>query len=215
MSDPDRPRSARRVAHPCRVRHGRAGRMRPRSILATLCLAWVALAGAAGCHAPVTGPATAVPATSAPPAGASASRATTSTGGTCTVTEGRADLTCTPGARNPDVTQDTIGSTICVPGWTTTIRPPASYTDRLKNEQKTRYGEADVADAALEEDHLYPLALGGAPRDPANLWPEPRPGPRGASVKDAEENLLHTRVCAGQESLTAAQAQILADWSHP
>ena len=31
----------------------------------------------------------------------------------------------TPGAINPDVTQENIDSTICVPGFTKTIRPPA------------------------------------------------------------------------------------------
>src|SRR5215510_5854842 len=31
---------------------------------------------------------------------------------------------------NPAVTQATIGTTICVRGWTATIRPPPSYTDR-------------------------------------------------------------------------------------
>jgi hypothetical protein len=38
----------------------------------------------------------------------------------------------TPGATNPDVTQDTISTTICVPGWTKTVRPPISYTNPLK-----------------------------------------------------------------------------------
>ncbi|MBV8598859.1 MAG: hypothetical protein JO017_08565, partial [Actinobacteria bacterium] len=35
-----------------------------------------------------------------------------------------ASPTLTPGATNPDVTQATIGSTICVRGWTATVRPP-------------------------------------------------------------------------------------------
>lgn len=38
------------------------------------------------------------------------------------------DPQLTPGVTNPDVTQATIDKTICVPGWTKTIRPPASYT---------------------------------------------------------------------------------------
>jgi hypothetical protein len=40
------------------------------------------------------------------------------------------DSSCTPGAYNPDVTQSTIHSTICVSGWTATARPP--YTNPLK-----------------------------------------------------------------------------------
>jgi hypothetical protein len=38
------------------------------------------------------------------------------------------DRTRTPGALNPKVTQATIGTTICVRGWTQTVRPPqANY----------------------------------------------------------------------------------------
>jgi len=34
------------------------------------------------------------------------------------------DSATTPGAINPDVRPDTIRSTICVEGWTRTVRPP-------------------------------------------------------------------------------------------
>jgi hypothetical protein len=50
------------------------------------------------------------------------------------------DAACTPGTANPDVTQATIGSTICRAGYTATIRPPASYTDALKRQQIVAYG---------------------------------------------------------------------------
>lgn len=42
------------------------------------------------------------------------------------------DPHCTPGAVNPAVTQASVSSTICRSGYTATIRPPASVTDRLK-----------------------------------------------------------------------------------
>lgn len=132
----------------------------------------------------------------------------------CTVTDGKADRRCTPGAVNPDVTPQTIKTTICVKGWTATVRPPASYTGSLKRQQKVRYGEATVPDSALEEDHLIPLAVGGAPRDPNNLWPEPRSGADAAAAKDREENQLHADVCAGRMSLADAQRKIVADWTH-
>ncbi len=45
------------------------------------------------------------------------------------------DPALTPGAINPDVTQANIGSTVCVRGWTKTVRPPASHTNRLKKFQ--------------------------------------------------------------------------------
>ncbi len=34
-----------------------------------------------------------------------------------------------------------------------------------------------------------PLSIGGAPRDPHNLWPEPRTGPNNAEQKDQLEDL--------------------------
>jgi hypothetical protein len=45
------------------------------------------------------------------------------------------DPALTPGAINPAVTQDDIESTICVRGWTRTVRPPRQYTEGLKREQ--------------------------------------------------------------------------------
>src|SRR6266536_5239168 len=115
---------------------------------------------------------------------------------TCLVVGGRADASCTPGAFNPDVSQATIDDTICVSGYSGSIRPPASYTTRLKNQQKPAYGEARVANADLEEDHLVPLSLGGAPRDPRNLWPEPRSGaaPGGEGRSEEHTSELQSRV---------------------
>jgi hypothetical protein len=138
---------------------------------------------------------------------------------TCTIVAGTADSSCTPGAFNPDVTQSTIGSTICVSGWTATVRPPSSYTTNLKNQQKVEYGEASIPNSELEEDHLVPLELGGAPRDPNNLWPEPRSSAgarsgQAAEDKDTEENALKRQVCAGQITLATARRTILADWTH-
>jgi len=63
-----------------------------------------------------------------------------------------------------------------------------------------------------------PLELGGAPRDPANLWPEPNEIdlPDGTHVgsesKDHLENYLHRAVCAGTMSLGDAQRLIAGDW---
>jgi hypothetical protein len=112
-----------------------------------------------------------------------------------------ADPVRTPGVLNPDVTQGTIGETICVRGWTRTIRPSTDYTNALKAKQLRAYGLAGPL-SAYQEDHLISLELGGHPTDPRNLWPEPYP--RAARV-DAIENELNGRVCEG--SLTLAEAQ--------
>ena len=113
----------------------------------------------------------------------------------------RASWTLTPGVLNPDVTQATIRSTICVHGWTRTIRPPSDYTSRLKLEQMRAYGLRG-GPHDFQEDHLISLELGGHPTDPRNLWPEPYP--RAADV-DAIENELNDAVCSGRISLDAAQ----------
>jgi hypothetical protein len=133
---------------------------------------------------------------------------------------GEPDPRLTPGALNPDVTPATIGRTICVKGWTATVRPPVSYTNRLKVEQIAAYGYADTNPKDYEEDHLVPLEIGGAPRDPANLWPEPRAPATvngktvDAAAKDVMENWLHRLVCDGTLALADAQAQMRRGWVH-
>ena len=42
------------------------------------------------------------------------------------------DPRCTPGSIDPIVTQGNIRSTICKSGWTATVRPPESQTERFK-----------------------------------------------------------------------------------
>ena len=113
----------------------------------------------------------------------------------------------TPGVLNPDVTQATIGRTICVRGWTRTIRPSSSYTSELKRRQMQEYGSTGTP-SDYQEDHLISLELGGHPTDPRNLWPEPRPQ---AEEVDQRENELNDRICAGSLSLADAQDRIRAE----
>jgi hypothetical protein len=112
-----------------------------------------------------------------------------------------ADPVRTPGVLNPDVTQSTISQTICVPGWTRTVRPPVEYTNALKVKQMRAYHELG-SPSDYQEDHLISLELGGNPTDPRNLWPEPYP--RAAQV-DTIENDLNAKVCGGALSLAEAQ----------
>jgi hypothetical protein len=112
-----------------------------------------------------------------------------------------ADIARTPGVLNPDVTQANINATICMHGWTKTIRPPTSYTNALKAKQMREYGiGGSLSD--YQEDHLISLELGGHPIDPRNLWPEPYPR---ASEVDSIENDLNAQVCSGDLSLESAQ----------
>lgn len=118
----------------------------------------------------------------------------------------------TPGVANPDVTQANIDQTICVSGWTKTIRPPASYTNKLKLEQIKEYKYKDKKPASYEEDHLISLQLGGHPQDPKNLWPQPYNQSCGARIKDVLETRLKRLVCDGKLSLADAQKAIATNW---
>ena len=102
--------------------------------------------------------------------------------------------------------QATIRKTICVPGWTKKIRPPVSYTNKLKVQQMAQYGDTG-SPSDYEEDHLIPLELGRAARNRRNLWPEPRAQSR---VSDPLETSLKRKVCRGAMKLAKARAAIRA-----
>jgi hypothetical protein len=120
-------------------------------------------------------------------------------------------------ALNANVTQATIHSTICVKGWTTTVRPPTSYTEPLKKQMIALYANQHVGDANwtlgnTELDHRVPLELGGAPKDPNNLSPEEHPGTVGSVTKDGDENAFNKSVCNGSQTLAQAQAAFVGKW---
>lgn len=127
------------------------------------------------------------------------------------------DPLCTPGATNPDVyeppgSRGNIDSTICKSGWTATVRPPESYTEPIKVQDIARYGDyAGNSTHAYELDHLIPLELGGAPRDPQNLWPEYDAG-RIPNPKDAVEGAAKRAVCDGRMPLATAQQKMAQNW---
>lgn len=106
-----------------------------------------------------------------------------------------------PGSVDPRVTQATIHRTVCVSGYTRTVRPPVSYTNNLKRKQILKF-HLNGPPSAYEEDHLVPLATGGHPTDPDNLWPEKWSQAR---RKDSEEREHQHRVCSGEETLRQAQ----------
>jgi hypothetical protein len=95
--------------------------------------------------------------------------------------------------------------TICVPNWTDTVRPPTSYTNKLKVQ--------GIADYGFQRQDPGPLRSG--PLDSAcgrrlaafakNLWPERYKGKFGARVKDKLERFLHDRVCDRTARLSEAR----------
>lgn len=155
------------------------------------------------------------PKTNSVPVTASATRSSSAnaipelTGAKCQMRGRLPDPVCTPGSIDPAVTDDNVATTICVRGYTATIRPSSTYTNRLKRQQMIEYGFTDSI-SNHEEDHLISLQLGGAAADPTNLWPQPDASP---NEKDAIENFLRAAVCAGRISLSEAQRRIATDWT--
>jgi hypothetical protein len=112
--------------------------------------------------------------------------------------------THTPGVRYSAVTQKALFKTVCRKGWTATIRPPASYTSALKRRQLLLFQYADKNSTHYEEDHLVSLELGGAPRSPSNLWPQPWSQAR--RDDNGIEASLHRQLSDGVLTLRQAQA---------
>jgi hypothetical protein len=198
----------------------------PYSTAVRTCWLALALLAMSACSAPAPAAPAASPAqgtTTSTATSTSTAAATTSTAATTTsATPGAValpDHSLTPGATDPRVTQADIGQTICVSGYTTTVRPPESVTEAIKVRTMAAYRLSGSL-SNYELDHLIPLELGGAPADIRNLWPEPweRSGARlaapggGAESKDKVENAAHRAVCDGQLALATAQQAIAANW---
>lgn len=116
--------------------------------------------------------------------------------------------TLTPGVIDPAVTQANIHSTICVRGYTKTVR---HVTTSMKTQVYHAYGIMSHKPGSYEVDHLISLELGGS-NDFGNLWPEPYFGADNAHDKDYWENELHRQVCNGSITLSRAQYLIVHWW---
>jgi len=115
-------------------------------------------------------------------------------------------------ALNPDVDEDTIDRTICVSGYTKSVRPATSYTNGVKKKLMREAGIDAARIGDYELDHIVPLALGGHPRKLSNLMLQPWEGEHGAKAKDMLEVRLQSLVCRGKLDLTDAQVCIAQDW---
>lgn len=126
------------------------------------------------------------------------------------------DRVLTPGAH-----VSTDPAVVCASGYSRSVRPPAQYTDALKDQQLAADypGTRGLSARDVEEDHLVMLGLGGDPRNPKNLWPEPRHvrasdgRDAGADTKDLFEDYLYRQVCRRHAmTVVAAQRQLATDW---
>lgn len=87
---------------------------------------------------------------------------------------------------------------VCAPGYAAAHRPPLAWSE----DAKRRMLLPGHRMAEFQLDHVVPLELAGAPRDPKNLQLQPWPEAR---LKDRAENRLHALVCSGRMTLRAAQ----------
>ena len=115
-------------------------------------------------------------------------------------------------ALNPDVRPDTIDQTICVTGYTASVRPSTTYTNGVKRKLLRDIGIDSANASQYELDHVIPLAIGGHPRSVLNLKLQPWDGENGAKKKDRLEKQLQRLVCSHQLGLRDAQAAIYTDW---
>jgi hypothetical protein len=113
-----------------------------------------------------------------------------------------------PGAADPAITQANVHATVCRLGYTKAVRPSKEWSQALKHRLLIEQHLPGTV-ASYELDHLVPLGLGGAPRDPANLWLQSWPEAR---AKDDDESALHHAMCTGRLSLEQAQRRILEQW---
>jgi hypothetical protein len=124
------------------------------------------------------------------------------------------DPKVTPGAVDPRVTQQNLHQTVCVPGYSKSVRPPSSDTDRWKRNALRLSGYLDQSISHYEWDHKIPIEVGGSPTSLLNQWLEYRYPDDGwdVALKDKFENEMHRRLCSGQISLSEAQEAFAGDW---
>src|SRR5664280_3262622 len=111
-------------------------------------------------------------------------------------------------------------ATVCAPGCSRWVRPPAAHTDAAKARQLAAGypGATGLGAADVEEDHPV-IALGGDPRSAQNRWPQPRhirdrdSRDVGAPAKDGLEGWLYDQVCHRHTvPLARTQDELATDW---
>ena len=110
---------------------------------------------------------------------------------------------------NDAVKEETLSQTICVRGYTRTVRPPANITNTIKYELLRKQGYPFSAMHDFILDHKIPLSLGGAPNDLRNFMLQTEAESRD---KDRVELCLAKTVCSGRLSLAEAQREIWRNW---
>jgi hypothetical protein len=111
------------------------------------------------------------------------------------------------------VTQQSVGETICRPGYADTVAPPfdelMAHRDRMLAARGIDAGRGQ----GFALDRRVPIVLGGSPDAPSNLDLLPWAGHEGERRKARAAVMLKRCVCEGKLSLAEAQAAIVGNWS--
>lgn len=110
---------------------------------------------------------------------------------------------------NESISQDNIKKTICIPNYTQTIRPPSSYTNKIKLVKLKSIGLSKTDAKKYVLDHIIPLSSGGNPNDPENLILQPFIE---SKLKDRLEVKIHKDICDGKISLQYGQKIFENNW---
>lgn len=136
---------------------------------------------------------------------------------TCHSTSALPDQECTPGVKDSTINQNNIDQTICNThysekgSYSQTVRPPQSWTNKQKLISMKEYGIKGNP-SKYEYDHLISIALGGAPKDTSNLWPQRSFSEPNSIQKDNLEKFLYHQVCNHKMNLADAQDLLQYNW---
>lgn len=111
------------------------------------------------------------------------------------------------------VTQQSVGETICRPGYADTVAPPFDELMAHKDRMLAARGIDADSGVAFALDRRVPIELGGSPDAPSNLNLLPWAGQQGERRKARAAVMLKRCVCEGKLSLAEAQAAIVGNWS--
>ncbi|MFL9902433.1 hypothetical protein PQR71_30580 [Paraburkholderia fungorum] len=111
------------------------------------------------------------------------------------------------------VTQQSIGETICRPGYADTVAPPFDEWMAHKDRMLAARGIDADNGPGFALDRRVPIVLGGSPDAPSNLDLLPWAGQQGERRKARAAVMLKRCVCEGKLSLAEAQAAIVGNWS--
>jgi hypothetical protein len=112
---------------------------------------------------------------------------------------------------NPAVTQETIQQTICVKGWTDTVRPPFYITQVIKKRLLIAQGMTWDRHGDFELDHVVPLCAGGELGDLEHTSNFQLQINKEAKRKERLERKIGCLICTGQVTLADGRAAF-EDW---